>query len=288
MEKICGIYCILNKFNGKRYIGLAKNIKNRWSNHRMKLRKNSHSNLYLQRAYNKYGEDAFEYSIIQECKEGFLKDMEIYWIAYYNSFIDDKCGYNLTRGGDGLFSCSEEIKDTMSKSMSGENNPFFGKVHTDESKKFMSDSKIGDKNPFFGQKHTDEYKEKMAKLSSERECTEETRKKIGDGNRGKVLTEETKSLMSESRMGRIVTEETRIKIAEGHVGIKNTKNPTSLHLGVFYVNRDHSWVCEFKVERTKKKECLGYFHTEQEAIDAWEARYVEYLKGLEDNNNGNY
>src|ERR1035437_397640 len=55
-SKISGIYKIINKIDGKYYIGSSDHIKRRWYSHRTELRKNRHGNQYLQRARNKYGE----------------------------------------------------------------------------------------------------------------------------------------------------------------------------------------------------------------------------------------
>ena len=67
--KISGIYKIINKINGKYYVGSSVNIKdypnNRWSRHIADLNANRHHNDYLQRAWNKYGQDAFEFIIIE-------------------------------------------------------------------------------------------------------------------------------------------------------------------------------------------------------------------------------
>lgn len=55
MNKISGIYKILNIKNGKFYIGSSNNIKVRWSQHKTLLKNNKHENKYLQNAWNKYG-----------------------------------------------------------------------------------------------------------------------------------------------------------------------------------------------------------------------------------------
>lgn len=94
----CGIYCIENKTNGKKYIGKSVNIQKRWKEHKSQLCNGTHVNSYLQHSWDKYGEFAFEFSIIEECAEGDLNDREKYWIEFYNSFNN---GFNLTLGGDG-------------------------------------------------------------------------------------------------------------------------------------------------------------------------------------------
>lgn len=53
--------------NGKRYIGSAKDFDVRWRCHRYQLRKGTHANRYLQAAWVKYGEAAFEYRHLAVC-----------------------------------------------------------------------------------------------------------------------------------------------------------------------------------------------------------------------------
>jgi group I intron endonuclease len=60
-----GIYKIINKIDGKYYVGSSQNITNRWYRHKSNLKKNKHWNKYLQNAYNKYGSDNFEYVIVE-------------------------------------------------------------------------------------------------------------------------------------------------------------------------------------------------------------------------------
>jgi group I intron endonuclease len=64
MANNAGIYKIEGP-NGKVYIGSAINISSRWRKHKSLLNKNKHDNQKLQNAWNKYGADAFSFSIIQ-------------------------------------------------------------------------------------------------------------------------------------------------------------------------------------------------------------------------------
>lgn len=135
-----GIYCIENKVNNKKYIGLAVDIERRWSLHKTSLRGDYHDNNYLQRAWNKYKEKNFNFWIIEETNPDGeeLKLLEIYFISYYNSFKDDGGGYNLTRGGDGCFGWKpspENIKNN-SKAQTG-------KIMPKETKLKISNALIG-------------------------------------------------------------------------------------------------------------------------------------------------
>lgn len=62
-----GIYTIRNKTNGNRYVGSAVNIKRRRDQHKSALRKSTHENGHLQRVWNKYGEDDFEFRVLFYC-----------------------------------------------------------------------------------------------------------------------------------------------------------------------------------------------------------------------------
>jgi group I intron endonuclease len=143
-EIICGIYCIENLDNGLRYIGFSKDIMDRWSNHKKELNKKYHYNRYLQRSWNKYGQEKFKFWIIQECKKEKLKLLEIYWIAFYNSYIKDKGGYNLTRGGEGImgYKPTEETLIKMSIATSGSCNPMFSRKQSNETKQLISKQRL--------------------------------------------------------------------------------------------------------------------------------------------------
>ena len=65
----CGIYKIINKQTGKFYIGSSNDIEQRWAAHRYRLRKGIHTNQHLLSAWEKYGEESFAFSILQEVEE---------------------------------------------------------------------------------------------------------------------------------------------------------------------------------------------------------------------------
>jgi group I intron endonuclease len=60
-----GIYKIENKANGKVYIGQSANINKRWIEHRSNLNNNRHPNRKLQNAWNNYGQDNFDFNILE-------------------------------------------------------------------------------------------------------------------------------------------------------------------------------------------------------------------------------
>lgn len=117
-----GVYEIVNIKNHKRYIGESIHCLMRWGQHRNNLRKNKHPNCHLQRAWNIYGENSFEFHVLEICNIDFLTEREIFWIAHYDSM---KQGYNQTAGGDQtpLVQFSEERSRKISQSMTGRKFP---------------------------------------------------------------------------------------------------------------------------------------------------------------------
>ena len=75
MIKVCGIYKITNKINGKCYIGQSNDIHRRW---KQELAPNAKLNPHLARAFEKYGIDNFEFEIIEECQREQLNQIVIY------------------------------------------------------------------------------------------------------------------------------------------------------------------------------------------------------------------
>lgn len=110
---IC-IYSITNKINGKVYVGQTDNYAKRYYNHVNNLSKNKHHVESLQDDFNKYGEMAFEFKIIQGCTIEELDVLEQKYIKELNAF-EDNGGYNANTGGKSGHQISKRTKDKMSK-----------------------------------------------------------------------------------------------------------------------------------------------------------------------------
>ena len=109
-----GIYKITNLKNNKIYIGQSVDIGKRISNHKYKLKKNIHQNIYLQSSFNKYGIDNFSFEIIEECNRDSLNNREMYWVKHYNS-NDRGFGYNVQEPSDDkAYRVSDDTKIKLS------------------------------------------------------------------------------------------------------------------------------------------------------------------------------
>ena len=175
------IYKITNLVNGKKYIGQTSKyyINDRWSQHK-NYAKNNKRKGYLYNAMRKYGIENFEFKVI-------LHNIPVEQLNFYEQLWINKLktkapnGYNLTDGGGGTrglipwnkgIARSEEtinkikshytpeVRAEMSKRMSGENNPNYGK----RGRKGIQ--RYGEENPFFGKHHTEETKILLSELQS--------------------------------------------------------------------------------------------------------------------------
>lgn len=109
IKKIYGIiYCATNIINDKKYIGQTiRDLTVRKREHISQARNDGE--LIIHQAIRKYGEESFEWSIIDQAyNQEDLDEKEIYWIDYYNCYGDG--GYNGALGGQfNLSDCPDEM-----------------------------------------------------------------------------------------------------------------------------------------------------------------------------------
>ena len=95
-----GIYSITCVPSGRRYIGQSVNIPRRWRNHKSQLRAGKASNLILQRAWDKYGEESFKFKVVEKTSIDNLDERELYWMHELNTLVTDG-GFNICDSVDG-------------------------------------------------------------------------------------------------------------------------------------------------------------------------------------------
>jgi group I intron endonuclease len=179
------IYKIVNTANGKFYVGSTTNTQERFRTHRNRLRNNRHHAAHLQAAWNKYGEAAFVFHVVQVVPaDASLQAAEDMWLAEH---VGKPHCYNKSR-----------YSDTPMRGIAKEDHPSFGRPKSDEEREAISKSLKGfyaediTNHPRFGKTHSDETKERIrqAKLANPsrawlgKERSAETKAKIGAAQKG--------------------------------------------------------------------------------------------------------
>lgn len=116
-----GIYIIQNLISGKVYIGSAVDIKARWGEHLSSLKKGSHGNSHLQRAWNRYGSKAFEFKALLYCELDVLIHHEQLMIDEYRKNLGRDMLYNInpTAGSNLGVKFSPETRAKKSAALKG-------------------------------------------------------------------------------------------------------------------------------------------------------------------------
>jgi group I intron endonuclease len=117
LRKQCGVYCIMNLVDRKKYFGESCHIYRRLTNHIQELNNNSHCNDKLQNSWNKYGEENFIYFVVEYCKRDDLKHIECKYIESFGD-LNPTLLFNLTKNSLTKFTHSEENKTKLSQSKS--------------------------------------------------------------------------------------------------------------------------------------------------------------------------
>ena len=161
-----GIYQILNKVNGKSYVGQSVNIKRRWAEHKILSRDET---LSLKRAFRKYGIENFEFLVLEKCSKDSLNDRE----EHYISLLSPE--YNRTKGGTGAkgHTLSEETKAVLREKAKSQ-----WESKSKSEKYFIVANNL--KGPGVGHHVSDETREKLRARNLGKKQSEETKKKRMD------------------------------------------------------------------------------------------------------------
>jgi group I intron endonuclease len=242
MQKISGIYKIINIITNKYYVGSSNNIYRRWNTHKKSLNEGTHYNLYLQNSFNKYGINNFNF-IIQEIVLPGINLLKIE--QKYLDIAKDESNmcYNLTfiaGGGSKTKNKIKMFKEGTIKFIEKNNESIYLKngwirgsgPMSAETKRKIGNSNRGKKKPEFSAEHRKKLGETYKRRKSFN-ISEEHKKILRDSWKGHHHTEETKKKMSFDRLGEKHplfgvprSKETKLKLSKSLKGkFKGEKNP---------------------------------------------------------------
>jgi hypothetical protein len=113
------IYIIENTNTGKFYLGRTNNPAARKRGHLSELRRNIHGNPRLQASFNKHGEKAFEFKVVDSASSDLIQSKELEWFAAFdeNKEFLYNCHFQ-SYGGPKIFEpMKKETADKISKAI---------------------------------------------------------------------------------------------------------------------------------------------------------------------------
>ena len=196
-----GIYQIRNTVNGKLYVGSAVSIGLRWRQHRCEAAKGRHNRIF-QNAWGKYGEDAFEFSVLE------FVDDKSRLIEREQHYIDALLpAYNvaLVAGSNLGIRWNKEVRAKMSVASKAvwereghrekQSLLHVGYSPSDEHRRKISEANTG-------RKLSDEHARIVALRNAERNASPEHRALISQYWKGKPKSAEQRAKISEAKRGK--------------------------------------------------------------------------------------
>ncbi|MBI5792666.1 MAG: GIY-YIG nuclease family protein [Rhodocyclales bacterium] len=190
---MCAVYKIVHRATGRCYVGSSVDHERRWRRHREDLQGDRHHNTALLRAWKKYGPEAFDFEVLEECSAGRLRERERYWInelaPAYNS---------LSCVDDGILRHSDEARRKMSEAQR-RRWADRRKLGTD---KLSAQHRARIAAAHIGIRPSEEARQKMSEAALRRgppELSQEARRRSAEKQRGKVLSEQHRSRLQEAR-----------------------------------------------------------------------------------------
>lgn len=204
---ISGVYVILNKETNDCYVGRSIDMRNRWKSHLTELRSGHHHSIVMQRAWDKYGEKAFAFILVEVVEaHGNLPDRE----QFYMDALHPKYNVQLTAYDWLGMTFSDDIRAKMSATHKQMVIP-----PEQRAKMIEGTRKAYQENPELGKRAGDRFRGKH--------LPNETKAKLSAAKKGKTFSDEVRQKMGEAQKGRKHSEETKAKIVSHHIGAKRSE-----------------------------------------------------------------
>lgn len=181
-----GIYEIKCSVNDRVYIGSSVELEQRLHRHKLDLIRGAHPNQHLQRAWDKYGEAAFVFTVTKTCEpeQTLIEEQRALDEAY------------ATVGQDGLFNIAKDAlaptKGLKWTDGQRENQPLaMSKWWSNPENKEKMRAKLK------GKKRSQETKKKYSEVAKNRRHSEETKQKLSIAQQKKVQDPEYRKKLSQ-------------------------------------------------------------------------------------------
>lgn len=188
MKSPC-IYAIENMNTGKRYVGSASNFYSRKKAHLSFLRNKKHQNILLQRSWDKHGESAFRFIVLEivQFDRQSLIEREQHWIDALEA-ADPAKGYNIAPKAWSVLGVKHGPEVTAKRLAALA-------ARTPEQKAATSEKLAAARR---GYKHKPET---LARMRGQKR-SDETRARMSIANSGRVVSQELRAKISATLSGR--------------------------------------------------------------------------------------
>lgn len=236
-----GIYCAIHRDSLRCYVGSSVDMGRRRRTHILDAKKGSLNCFH--KALRKFGEDAFDFEVLEYCDKYSLVEREAFWIKFLNSasikgFNTDKnpnsnydygASYSdatrqrLREAATGR-KVPQEVRDKISASMKGRKK---APEHVQKVQEALINRAIAlgnrnenptpkrDKSLPYKKVLTEQHKESLRKVNLGRKHSEETKKKISEFLTGRKMSPETIAKRVAKTRGQKRTPEQKARLREG-------------------------------------------------------------------------
>jgi group I intron endonuclease len=237
------IYQFRHIASGKVYVGSAVNPRRRRNTHIQRLKKGTHHSRHLQNAWNKYGEIAFVFEIIEPVL--FVEDLlvrEQYWIDKKRS-ADRKYGFNVTPTAGSLLGTKQTEEQRTRRSEQYTDPEFSAKYSAGQKRRYSNPAERARAGASFRKRLADPVE----------------RAKLFEGANASHATPEFRALKSEQMKARLADADVRAAMSqqtkERWAADPEWKNRMSIRIKAMWADPEKraSLIAKQQAGRAKKK-----------------------------------
>jgi len=250
-DKLSGVYKITLKKDGRCYIGSSIDIVGRWQNHKYAANSIREEVQVITRAIRKYGKDAFDWEVLEECATSLLIEREQFYLDTLQPFTTNKLGFNIRRTAESNLGIVRSIETRAKQSRTMAGVPKSAEHRRNMSKNWRA-------------KRSDDYFERCSiRFRGDKNPTKnpDVRKKISLAMTGKTWKEDAERVRKhiENRKGKPLSDKAKanMKIAQQKNNTRSAEAKRKFYLAQrrLYKITDPSGICFNMYSRELKIFC---------------------------------